>query len=79
MATHRIVFELDEGCHHVLEDVRRKLGVATKGEALSACLYLVTALQSQASAGFTDILVREPGGDELRRLTGFRILKEESR
>ena len=64
--TQRVVFSFDERSLESLQKIKEQGRFASMGEAVRESLQLSRALQSQASQGYSEIVVRNPDTGEER-------------
>lgn len=64
--TQRVVFSFDERSLESLQQIRDQGRFNSMGEAVRESLQISRALQSQASQGFNEIIVRNPETKEER-------------
>ena len=64
--TRRVVFSFDERSFESLQKIREQGRFASMGEAVRESLQINKALQSQATQGFSEIVVRNPETREER-------------
>lgn len=64
--TQRVVFSFDERSYDSLQQIKDRGRFSSMGEAVRESLQISRALQSQASQGFSEIVVRNPETKEER-------------
>jgi Arc/MetJ-type ribon-helix-helix transcriptional regulator len=64
--TQRVVFSFDERSLESLQKIRDQGRFSSMGEAVRESLQISRALQSQASQGFSEIIVRNPETNQER-------------
>lgn len=64
--TQRVVFSFDERSLETLQKIRDQGRFSSMGEAVRESLQISRALQSQASQGFSEIIVRNPETNQER-------------
>lgn len=64
--TQRVVFSFDERSYDSLQQIKDRGRFSSMGEAVKESLQISRALQSQASQGFSEIVVRNPETKEER-------------
>ena len=64
--TQRVVFSFDERSLESLQKIKEQGRFSSMGEAVRESLQISRALQSQASQGFSEIVVRNPETKEER-------------
>jgi hypothetical protein len=64
--TQRVVFSFDERSLEGLQKIKEQGRFASMGEAVRESLQISRALQSQATQGFSEIVVRNPETKEER-------------
>ena len=64
--TQRVVFSFDERSYDSLQQIKDRGRFSSLGEAVRESLQISRALQSQASQGFSEIVVRNPETKEER-------------
>ena len=64
--TQRVVFSFDERSYDSLQKIKDRGRFSSMGEAVKESLQISRALQSQASQGFSEIVVRNPETKEER-------------
>ena len=66
--TQRVVFSFDERSYDSLQQIKDRGRFSSMGEAVRESLQISRALQSQASQGFSEIVVRNPETKEERAI-----------
>jgi hypothetical protein len=64
--TQRVVFSFDERSYDSLQQIKDRGRFSSMGEVVKESLQISRALQSQASQGFSEIVVRNPETKEER-------------
>lgn len=64
--TQRVIFSFDERSYESLQQMKDRGRFSSMGEAVRESLQISRALQSQASQGFSEIVVRNPETKEER-------------
>ena len=72
----RVVFTVDEQAFADLEQVRRRLGARSLGDAIRISLALADALQRQAELGFVEVITRSPKTGLERRMRGTPLVRD---
>ena len=71
----RVVFTVDEQALANLEQIRRRLGARSLGDAIRISLTLADALQKEAELGFVEVITRSPKTGMERRMGGTPLVR----
>ncbi len=72
----RVVFDVDEQAFANLEQVRRRLGAKSLGDAIRISLALADSLQKEAELGFVEVITRSPKTGMERRMGGAPLVRD---
>jgi Arc/MetJ-type ribon-helix-helix transcriptional regulator len=69
----RLLVQLDEKLDEIVTELTEKGRYRSQAEAIRQAVLLVHSLQKQAEQGYTEILVRQPGGKS-KEVIGQKLL-----